>query len=289
MSESFKRTCFDDDAYKIHITQGIPAVDALSVQMHYDPDPIIEFFKEGQGMVNIEGKGYPFRAGDVIYITPSELHTTHFAEGVPIHRVSIHLNRKLLEPFECDADVFFGFIEKKKKGLGNVIGAEIVKEHGIDEIIDTLEKYVSCPEPKYHVLVQCKAIELLHAMSGAVHVNTTEDTQPYLESDLINRILQHINNHYTENITLSTIADHFFHSKYHICTAFKKYVGVTVTEYINIRRIHFVNDQIRSGHSIHEACFEAGFHNYSNFYRIYTKHMGLTPQQFKSNQKTTDK
>lgn len=285
MSEPFRRVCFDDEAYKIHITQGMPAVDALAVKMHYDAEPIIEFFKEGRGMINIEGKGYPFQAGDVAYITPAELHTTHFADDTPIYRISIHLSRKLMEPFGCDADAFFNFIENKKKGFGNVIGAEIVKEYGIDGIIESMEKYASRTEQKYRVLARCKAVELLHAMSDAVHMNTADGSQPYLESDLINKILQYINHHYTENITLTSIAEHFFHSKYHICTAFKKYVGVTVTEYINIRRIHFVNDRIRSGYSVHEACFGAGFHNYSNFYRIYTKHMGITPQQFKSNQK----
>ena len=285
MGETFKRICFDDDVYKLHITRGNPVSDTMASQMHYDPDPIIEYFKEGKGIINIEGKGYPFGQGDVVFITPAELHTSHLSSDTPIYRVSIHLSRKLLDSFDCDADAFFDFFEKKKKGHGNVIGAETVKEYGIDQIIEDLEQYAARSEPQYRVLSRCKAIELLHAMSGAAHMNASDVTQPYVESDLINRILQYINSHYTENITLSTISDHFYHSKYHICIQFKKYVGITITEYINIRRIRLVNDQIRSGYSIHEACYLAGFHNYSNFYRIYAKHMGITPQQFKSNQK----
>ena len=285
MSDSFKRVCFDDDAYKIHITQGKPEADALAVKMHYDPDTVIEYFKEGRGVINIEGKGYAFQEGDVVLITPAELHTSHINDDSPLYRVSIHLSRKLLEPFRCDADAFFEFFEKKKKGQGNVIGAETVKEHGIDRIIDDLEKYAALPEPQYRVLTRCKAIELLHAVSNAAHMNALDVAQPYVESDLINRILQYINNHYTENITLSSVSDHLHHSKYYICIQFKKYVGITITEYINIRRIRLVNDLIRSGYSVHEACYAAGFHNYSNFYRVYLKHMGITPQQFKSNQK----
>ena len=285
MPSTSKRICFDDEAYKVHITQGNPASDVLTEQMHYDPDPIIEYFKQGQGMINIEGKGYPFQEGDVVFITQEEMHTTYFNDDTPIHRISIHPSRKLLDGFDCSADAFFDFFDTKKKGQGNVIGAETVKAYGIDVLMEDLEKYAARPEPQYRVLTRCKTIELLHAMSGAVHMNTSGTAQPYVESDLINKVLQYINSHYTENIALSTISEHFFHSKYHVCTQFKKYVGITITEYINIQRIRLVNDYIRSGYSVHEACYGAGFHNYSGFYRIYKKHMGITPQQFKSSQK----
>lgn len=285
MSDRFRRLFYDDDtAYKIHITQGNPAANALAAQMHYDSHPIIEYFKEGRGIINIEGKGYPFEPGDVIIVTPTELHACHFQEDTAVYRISVHLNKKLLDSFECNADAFFDFFDSRKKGTGNVISAETVKEYRIDEMIETMAKYAAKSDQKHRVLAKCKAIELLHVMSNAVHRNASEPAEPDIESDLINKILQYINNHYKENITLSSIAEHFYHSKYHICTLFKKYVGVTVTEYINIRRIQLVNDLIRSGYSLHEACFEAGFHNYSNFYRVYTKHMGMTPQQFKSSQ-----
>lgn len=287
MPDRFRRLFYDEDtAYKIHITQGNPAADELAAQMHYDSHPIIEYFKEGRGIINIEGKGYPFASGDVIIVTPTELHACHFQEDTAVYRISVHLSRKLLEPFDCDVDTFFGFFDKRKKGTGNVISAETVTEYGIDTMIEKLAKYASKPDEKYRVLARCKAIELLHIMSSAVQTNAAEASEPNIESDLINKILQYITNHYKEPLTLSTIAEHFYHSKYHICTMFKKYVGVTVTEYINIRRIHCINDLIRGGYSIHEACFAAGFHNYSNFYRVYTKHMGITPQQFKSKQKT---
>jgi AraC-like DNA-binding protein len=53
-------------------------------------------------------------------------------------------------------------------------------------------------------------------------------------------------------------------------------------DYLALRRIHLVNDLIRRGDPITEACFTAGFKNYSNFFRLYKKHTGLTPQEFKN-------
>lgn len=286
MADSLQRICYDEDAaYQIHITEGLPSSGSPVAQMHYDPDPIIEYFKQGRGIINIEGKGYPFQEGDVILITPTELHTCLFQEEQPVHRISIHVNKKLLESFDCDPASFFAFVDNRRKGTGNVISAQKVTEFKIDEIIEKMTKYAARPESKYRVLARCAAIELLHVISRAVPTDNVDSIEPHIESELVNKILQYINLNYHRDITLSSISEHFYHSKYHICTMFKKHMGITVTEYINIRRIHHVNDLIRSGYSIHEASFAAGFHNYSNFYRVFTKHMGLTPQQYKSKQK----
>ena len=286
MSNTLQRICFDEDAaYQIHITEGQTASGLPDTQMHYDPEPIIEFFKQGRGIINIEGRGYPFQEGDVIIITPTELHTCIFQEDQPVNRISIHVNKKLLESFDCDPEEFFGFAEHREKGIGNVISAEKVQEFGIDSIIEKMAMYAANSESKYRVLARCKAIELLYVIARALPSAADDIIEPDIESDLISKIIQYINLHYRSPITLTSISEHFYHSKYHICTMFKKYMGITLTEYINIRRIHHANDLIRGGHSIHEACFAAGFHNYSNFYRVFTKHMGMTPQQFKGKQK----
>lgn len=43
---------------------------------------------------------------------------------------------------------------------------------------------------------------------------------------------------------------------------------------------------VRNGHSIEDASWQAGFANYSNFFRLYKKHTGMTPIQFKKQLRT---
>ena len=59
-------------------------------------------------------------------------------------------------------------------------------------------------------------------------------------------------------------------------------IGIPLHDYLVLRRIHLVNDLIHRGDSITDACFAAGFKNYSNFFRLYKKHTGMTPQEFKN-------
>jgi len=62
---------------------------------------------------------------------------------------------------------------------------------------------------------------------------------------------------------------------------FKDRVGMSLWNYVILRRLHRFNDLLQNGCSIEQACYEVGFQNYANFFRLYKKHMGLTPTQYK--------
>ena len=98
---------------------------------------------------------------------------------------------------------------------------------------------------------------------------------------MIKDVIDYIGSNFTENITSVQIADHFFISKYRLEHLFKECVGVSLWEYVILRRLVYCNDLIQNGTSAQEASFAAGFRNYSNFYRLYKKHMGFSPSEYK--------
>ena len=142
--------------------------------------------------------------------------------------------------------------------------------------------YASGSSRTDHILLRCKVIELLAAINETIDRQAPSESSPPIENELILEILQYLNTHYREEISLSDVAASVYHSKYHVCHLFKEYIGISMHDYITLRRIHLVNDRIRRGHAIADACYSAGFHNYSNFFRLYKKHMGMTPHQFKA-------
>ena len=80
---------------------------------------------------------------------------------------------------------------------------------------------------------------------------------------------------------LEEIAKQFYADKYYISHLFKEQVGVTLWNYVIFRRLTAFNDLIRANTPIEDACFRVGFQNYSNFFRLYKKHMQMTPREFK--------
>lgn len=283
MSDANERICYDaDPACRVHHTVGRAEEDALMSQFHYDTSLIIMLFLRGGGEIRIEGRLYSFGAGDMIILGPAELHKCTVSEGEIFERISLHVSENVLDGFGVDDPGLFKTFYERERGIGNIIRSDRLCEIGGDRLMREILAHASGGGMNDPILLRCKTIELLAAISEAVDNREPTDESPRIENALILEILQYLNTHFPENISLSDVADRFYHSKYHVCHLFREQVGVTLGDYLVLRRIHLVNDLIRRGDPITEACFTAGFKNYSNFFRLYKKHTGMTPQEFKN-------
>ena len=282
MRDVLQRNCYDQEPVcRVHHTSGFADGSVWMRQFHYDTDLVIDYFPQGHGEIRIEGRLYPFSEGDLILLSPSELHLCTIAEDSPFERLTIHISEDILLPFGGDRRAFFSAFFGRERGVGNLIRAERVKERGLDRLLSAILLHAKGEHDADAVLLRCKAIELLAALGELVDAQAPSDELPSIENGWVLEILQYLNAHFCDPLSLSDVAAAFYHSKYHICHLFREHVGISIHDYVTLRRIHLVNDKIRKGHSVADACYSVGFHNYSNFFRLYKKHTGLSPQQFK--------
>ena len=68
-----------------------------------------------------------------------------------------------------------------------------------------------------------------------------------------------------------------FISKYYLCHLFKLETGISIYQYLTIKRIYYANQLLNTGIPATEACFKAGFNDYSTFYRAYKKVLKKSP------------
>ena len=70
-------------------------------------------------------------------------------------------------------------------------------------------------------------------------------------------------------------------SKEHICRSFRKYLGVTPSQYLNSIRIRRAAKLLESGASeIVDVCIESGFNNLGYFYRLFENYYHTTPGEY---------
>ena len=172
-------------------------------------------------------------------------------------------------------------IISKEKGIGNLILAEEVQKLGIDTLLNQCLEYARENSPETQVLLNCKVIELLSLLSQRIVAGHMADQAAPSSNKTVNEIINYINRHYKEDITLDALAERFHFSKYYLSHLFRDYVGVSPYEYLITRRLYLFNDLIRKSNAIRQAYLAVGFNNYSNFFRLYKKHFGFTPQQFR--------
>lgn len=95
------------------------------------------------------------------------------------------------------------------------------------------------------------------------------------------KILQYIDEHFTEKIMLEDISKAFGYSTFYFSKLFNNYFGCNLTDYINMRRVRNVAYLITQEKiQLNDAIKQSGFISLPPFYRAFNKTFRMTPKEF---------
>ena len=113
---------------------------------------------------------------------------------------------------------------------------------------------------------------------GRILAGGSDQSSPRMPHSRRNfEIMQYLDNHLSEDITIDLLAEKFYISKFHMMRRFREETGCSVHTYLSDRRLLLARDMIRNGTPATDACFHCGFRSYSSFSRAYGKLFGTTP------------
>jgi AraC-like DNA-binding protein len=95
-------------------------------------------------------------------------------------------------------------------------------------------------------------------------------------------IIDHIEEHFTDELSLPDLAARSAMSTSHFSRTFTRVVGVPVSEYINRRRIREACGMLRrTDRTVTEIALDVGYHNVSFFNRYFRKVMLMSPREYR--------
>lgn len=99
-------------------------------------------------------------------------------------------------------------------------------------------------------------------------------------TDEICAILRYISDHFTEDLTLSSLAARFGYSPQYFSKLFHRYMPINLTEYVGVARVNYAKKLLDADRtkSVAEVAFESGFSSVPTFYRAYKKVFGSLPR-----------
>lgn len=99
---------------------------------------------------------------------------------------------------------------------------------------------------------------------------------------VIKRAAEYITNHFSEPVTLADVAENIHLNASYLSTLFKQVTGFSFKEYLNNIRIEEAQRLLaNTDYPIMEIAIACGFSDQSYFTKVFKKHTGLTPKQYR--------
>ena len=228
----------------------------------------------------IEGIPYEIKAFDIVGISPNRLHKTQYPTGKPCKRLIIQFNmpsqvsglsneyEQLLKLFEREVPIFRFDSELQKRLFRK-----------LNDIYQLAPK----KDPMRNLIIHQKFIEFLILLFLNQESNTySSETEMADIERKIYSVAGYIHAHYPEDLSLDFLAKHFCISPSYLSHRFKQVTGFSVTDYIQMTRIRNVQSLlINTEIPITEVAEPCGFNCFSQFNRVFRKHIGMSPSQYR--------
>ncbi len=113
------------------------------------------------------------------------------------------------------------------------------------------------------------------ACAAAPALLATESTET------IRAICRYIEQHLDEPLTLARLGAEFHQSPFHLQRKFKAVLGITPKAYADSCRMNQLKSNLRAGHSVTRAMYDAGYSSSSRLYERTASQLGMTPDKYR--------
>lgn len=256
------------------------------VEFHQHPFYELFFFLSGNVDYTIEGKTYKLRPGDILLTNSLDIHRPEIYPGKPYERIVVWLEDRFFDQIRANGDdlaVCFADAARKDYRRVRPDQASLLQMRTLCKQISQAQKSQALGS---NTLVYAYLFEFLVEVCRCYFGASDTFRDEVTEDEKINSILNYINRNISINLSLDTIADTFYISKFYLSKQFKYFTGISVYQYIIKKRVTISRDMLRNGASVTTACMECGFNDYSNYLKAFKREFGCNPGKFGQAQHT---
>lgn len=251
---------------------------------HWHDDTEILFVLKGKIEIIIDNKTTVLKEGNIFIVNKNQFHY--------IHSVSENGRSQLLV-LQFDMEYFNKYNLNTEELLFHLAypkGSSIKREayNQIRGILASLMKIVINKEEPNSLLIERHLLDLIIILinnfqrGGRLKESSTRDER-------IVEIIRYIKNNYADHaIGVEQIADEFNLNAQYLSRHFKEKLGISLKKFIDNTRLNKSLQALKAtDERILDLALQFGFPDAKAYYRVFREIMGLTPAQFRENNKVT--
>jgi len=251
------------------------------VALHHHDFYEVYFFLSGSVSYNIESHSYRLSPGDLLLISPSELHQPVFNDDRKNYeRIVLWINASFLHQFDSPGREITRCFGQPGQPRSNLIHTDGVTRELLSYLFNQMIAESRSDEFGSEIYAMSCMTQAL-VMINRLAIRAQQEAEPRENADsAVFRILAYINEHYQEDLSLDDLANRFFISKYHLSREFNRLVGTSVYRYIIQKRLIMARQLMASGTPTSTVYQQCGFGDYSNFYRAFKAEYQMSPREY---------
>ena len=233
---------------------------SFQAHMHHCFEMIV--ITEGEMRVNVDDREYRLTKGGALLIFPNQVHSMV---------TDTHSKHELCL-----------FSQKHVSAYSEKVASKVP----VDNYFVPDEFYIRQMEAVNDDTDHIELKGMLYAFCGSFHKNAVYREAASHTDKILYGIFEFIEQHYKQDCTLHSLAKALGYSESYLSRYFVGIVVVTYNEYVNHYRIshacYLLSD---TDMPILEISYECGFNCLRSFNRNYKRHVGITPLEYRNNNK----
>ena len=250
----------------------------VNTQVHYHDYYEVCCFLSGDIEYWVEGRTYRLKSGDILLINPSELHRHIVNKGNQTYeRIVLWINKDYIKKMSGDISLLDCFAGENFDFLRHIKPSPVIRAEMTSRLLELSKEYYTddfgsrlCANAIFVRFM----IELNRIALHRKKENATESEQ----SSIVLKVLDYIGENYYKDLSLDTLAQKFYVSKYHLSHEFSNSVGTSIHRYILLKRLLAARQLILNGENAGTAAMKCGFKDYTSFFRAFKNEYGISPR-----------
>lgn len=284
MMPPYRKPFFGDPLFPFEMTYRQKRIQELELPDHLHDRYEIVYVYSGTGTFFINQTLYDKRPGDLFVIPGNTIHRSMIDADDPIVSTAIFFAPGLIQddPFDIHYATL-GIYEMARKQ--NIYRYELPAELQTltAEMLDAMQIELSNKNTGYRHAIRLLLQQLLLRLNRYLHSSWPGESKASSVGPVwVREALQRIDAHPNKGYRLAELAREASVSPSHFSRVFKQLTGMSVTDYVNAKRVMSAKEMLMdTDESIDRIAEQCGFEAVPHFYRTFRQVAGLTPAQYR--------
>lgn len=251
--------------------------DNISFVAHWQKEIELVYVRDGSASFQVADHSFTAHAGDLV-----------ICESGQIHYSNSYNTRNHLDFLIFDTNLISSRFQNPNF-RSPLVTAEDLKSYGLTEplhrVLSLVPEELDKKQLYYKDIISSAIREFWFLLKRKVPraEKARDDSRRARMLEEFQELLDYIDTHYTENLTLEDASNMMHFSPSHFSKTFKKLMGMNYVTYLNMVRIEQAVGMLgKNQYRMTDIALECGFSNIRNFNRVFKEITGYTPTQFSS-------